>query len=343
MAGGRRSAPYFSSGTAASYFTDGNFIEDLDNGRLVMAGRQGAPFISLQTGGQAIHHTALLNTNAQPLAVSQLGLKSNADFDVAARFDLTLPQDPREGYGIQLVDSVGDETPGVHDNDIVALQVRRSEVPGGPVEVVLIHIDRQGEGDFTILERIPLDPPEGADQIVLHLTHDASESGVIHASFEFYSEGEPIPGSTVEFTTTETIFNGEDWTRAQIIATEQAENVSVYASDYGVLYVDQDGNWQYDLRNGAQVVQQLGEGNSIVDHFAVQVSDGHGGTTTRNIDVTVNGVNDAPTITGDLAITLNQGGSVVLTTADFRAVDPDNSAGELTFTVSDATLRPCRV
>ena len=127
--------------------------------------------------------------------------------------------------------------------------------------------------------------------------------------------------------------------RAQIVATAPVESDSVYVSDYGVLYVDQDGNWQYNLRNGTPALVQLAQGQSIVDHFTVQVSDGLGGTTSRNIDVTVNGVNDPPTINGDLGISVDKGGSVVLTTADFYAVDPDNgtSANNLTFTVSNPT------
>ena len=44
-----------------------------------------------------------------------------------------------------------------------------------------------------------------------------------------------------------------------------------------------------------------------------------------------------PSITGDLAITVNNDRSVVLTTADFHAVDSNSTAGQLTFTVSNPT------
>ena len=44
-----------------------------------------------------------------------------------------------------------------------------------------------------------------------------------------------------------------------------------------------------------------------------------------------------PTITGDLGITVNNGSSVVLTTADFHAVDLDNPASQLTFSVTNPT------
>ena len=44
-----------------------------------------------------------------------------------------------------------------------------------------------------------------------------------------------------------------------------------------------------------------------------------------------------PSITGDLAITVNNASSVVLTAADFHAVDLNSTAGQLTFTVSNPT------
>ena len=332
------SAPYFSNGNSTFYFTDGTFVEDINSGRLIMVGRNAsAPFDSL-TGGQAVHSAALLNSNTQPISTSELGLKSDANFTVAARFDLSLPEDPGEYYGIRLIDSIGDPVLGVHDNDYVGVVVRRP-IDGGPVEVELIHIDRQA-GTFSVLEAHQLNVPPGVDQIVLRLSHDPADPGgsnVVRAAFDLL-DGGVVVGTTI-FATSDTIFNGEDWTRAQIVATAPVESDSVYVSDYGVLYVDQDGNWQYNLRNGAPALVQLAQGQSIVDHFTVQVSDGLGGTTSRNIDVTVNGVNDPPTINGDLGISVNKGGSVVLTTADFYAVDPDNGtiANNLTFTVSAET------
>ena len=42
-------------------------------------------------------------------------------------------------------------------------------------------------------------------------------------------------------------------------------------------------------------------------------------------------------ISGDLGISVNKGGTVVLTTADFHAVDPNATASNLTFTVSNPT------
>ena len=57
--------------------------------------------------------------------------------------------------------------------------------------------------------------------------------------------------------------------------------------------------------------------------------DGHGGVLLT--------VENAPTITGDLAITVNKSQTVILTTTDFHAVDPGHTASQLTFTVSNPT------
>ena len=244
------SAPYYiGTGFTGSYFTDaatgGTFIEDAANGRLIMAGRFGSDILDAVPTGQIIHHAATLNTNTQPLNVSTLGLKSDDDFEVVGRFDLSLPEDPGENYGIRLHD-------GADSNDIIRLEVRRSTDPGNPVQVALTRLDLSAN-TFTIDETITLSPPAGVDQIVLRLSHDADAPGIIHAAFDLYDHGSFV--STTDFTTTETIFHGEDWTQVQIVATEAVENDQVYVGDYGVLYLDPDGNWKYGLRNGLPAVE----------------------------------------------------------------------------------------
>ena len=150
------SAPYYiGTGFTGSYFTDaatgGTFIEDAANGRLIMAGRFGSDILDAVPTGQIIHHAATLNTNTQPLNVSTLGLKSDDDFEVVGRFDLSLPEDPGENYGIRLHD-------GADSNDIIRLEVRRSTDPGNPVQVALTRLDLSAN-TFTIDETITLSPP----------------------------------------------------------------------------------------------------------------------------------------------------------------------------------------
>ncbi|RTL61589.1 MAG: tandem-95 repeat protein [Hyphomicrobiales bacterium] len=66
---------------------------------------------------------------------------------------------------------------------------------------------------------------------------------------------------------------------------------------YGTFAVDsKTGQWTYTLANDQDVVQQLAQGEHTTEKFTVTVSDGHGGTATQDINVTVNGTNDAPVL-----------------------------------------------
>ncbi|SDK10687.1 type I secretion C-terminal target domain (VC_A0849 subclass), partial [Bradyrhizobium sp. Rc2d] len=53
--------------------------------------------------------------------------------------------------------------------------------------------------------------------------------------------------------------------------------------------------WHYALNNIA--AQYLAAGQSVVEHYIVTVSDGHGSTTTQDVAVTITGTNDVPVIT----------------------------------------------
>ena len=51
----------------------------------------------------------------------------------------------------------------------------------------------------------------------------------------------------------------------------------------------------------------------------------------------MNAVNDAPSLTGDLSATVDEGGSVVLITTDLNFTDQDDTASEVTFAASSIT------
>ncbi|WP_377827446.1 VCBS domain-containing protein [Bradyrhizobium lupini] len=83
--------------------------------------------------------------------------------------------------------------------------------------------------------------------------------------------------------------------------------------------------WHYALNNAA--AQYLAQGQSVTESYVVTVNDGHGGTVTQTVTVTINGTNDAPTITSGV-----QSGTVV---EDAPATpDPSdslNAAGTISF------------
>ena len=65
---------------------------------------------------------------------------------------------------------------------------------------------------------------------------------------------------------------------------------------YGSLTLNADGTYTYTLNNGSAAVQALGAGEKLADTFTYTVSDGHGGTASNTLTVTINGTNDAPSV-----------------------------------------------
>ena len=65
---------------------------------------------------------------------------------------------------------------------------------------------------------------------------------------------------------------------------------------YGTLSIDAGGNYTYTLNNALPVVQGLGVGEKLTDTFTFKVSDGHGGTASSTLTLTINGSNDVPTV-----------------------------------------------
>ena len=68
------------------------------------------------------------------------------------------------------------------------------------------------------------------------------------------------------------------------------------AGTYGTLTLAADGQYTYTLNNASPVVQALGVGQSLTETFTYTVSDGHGGTASNTLTITVNGTNDVPTV-----------------------------------------------
>ncbi len=90
-----------------------------------------------------------------------------------------------------------------------------------------------------------------------------------------------------------------------------------FTGTYGDFVVDAaTGAWTYTLNNGASDVQALAQGVSVTETFSVTVMDDKGTTATQNVVVTVNGTNDAPTVSGLV---------VTETSISFDATDVDAS------------------
>jgi large repetitive protein len=77
------------------------------------------------------------------------------------------------------------------------------------------------------------------------------------------------------------------------------------AGKYGTFSIDANGNWTFKLDNDAKAVQQLGAKESLTETFTVTTADG----TTGQVVITINGTNDAPTITGAAAGNVEEDGA----------------------------------
>jgi hypothetical protein len=139
------------------------------------------------------------------------GLRTNDTFSVAGIFDVNSLLLSDEQYGVHLSDGVG-----VDSDDKLDMFVKHTI--GGSM---MIQFRRQDyiNHTLTILEEVAFASGSN-DQILLMLSRLNTGNNEITASFAYGLGG--IFGATTTFSTIATIFNGEDFTRAQFVATGPA-------------------------------------------------------------------------------------------------------------------------
>ncbi|MUK50118.1 retention module-containing protein [Aliivibrio fischeri] len=69
---------------------------------------------------------------------------------------------------------------------------------------------------------------------------------------------------------------------------------------YGQFTLDQNGHWTYTLDNSNNTVNGLKEGAELVDTITVKVTDSFGEVSEKEVEITIEGTNDAPTMSGAL-------------------------------------------
>ena len=83
--------------------------------------------------------------------------------------------------------------------------------------------------------------------------------------------------------------------------------------------------WHFTVNNAD--IQFLAAGQTLVQDYLVSVTDNHGGTTTQDISVVLNGTNDAPTAVGETVVTdAGAGGTVNIPTWALALNDTDPDA-----------------
>lgn len=211
----------------------------------------GAPFISgerlkMDTASGSVG-TSSVTGNLRSLSRVRMAGKlfpAQGSFLVGGVFDL-VNQDPRGAYGLRLNDAVS-----AVQNDMVDIAVRKTA--GGQLQVLFRNdTNRNAASDgFDAVEAININP--SASQIALFMLYDAV-SGQIGAGFFEMAEGSldfinetninsviaaGIPGVTPTlFTSTYTMFNGEDFARAEVFATQPVPEPSTWVLMIGGLLV----------------------------------------------------------------------------------------------------------
>ena len=114
--------------------------------------------------------------------------------------------------------------------------------------------------------------------------------------------------------------------------TEQDEGedsfvVETVTGSYGSLAIDASGNWIYSADNSQSVIQALGDDDSLTETITVQSVDG----TTKDIVITINGINDLAVINGADTASISEDDAATLTTSGVLSVT-DTDTDEALFT-----------
>ncbi|MBX9255021.1 cadherin-like domain-containing protein [Desmonostoc muscorum CCALA 125] len=112
----------------------------------------------------------------------------------------------------------------------------------------------------------------------------------------------------------------------------QASNVGTSISlGNGLLIVNSNGSFSFNPNNG---YESLAQGASRTETFTYTISDGNSGTDTANVTITINGVNDAATISGTTIASVTEDASNPNLTASGSLTISDVDTGENKFNTS---------
>ncbi len=196
-------APDDTGGNTQSYRVFGGSLGPEQGGKLILNADLGES-VSRPDAGDMSRQGARVLTNTNPDRPNR-GLRTDDTFSVTGLFDLTTLLNVRERYGVRLTD--GGFTGA---NDSLGLSVMRTS----PSQLdVVFHSYDQTAFTFFDIESISLDSDH--DQVALTLSRLDTTNNNIIASFAYVDDG--VIGNYTAFTSTDTIFNGEDFTRAQFM------------------------------------------------------------------------------------------------------------------------------
>uniref|UniRef100_UPI00399A50A1 retention module-containing protein n=1 Tax=Shewanella indica TaxID=768528 RepID=UPI00399A50A1 len=73
-------------------------------------------------------------------------------------------------------------------------------------------------------------------------------------------------------------------------------NQSPVSGNYGLLTLNTDGSYSYQINSAAQAVQALAQGESLTEVFSYLLTDADGDTSVQTLTITITGTNDIPVI-----------------------------------------------
>ena len=120
-------------------------------------------------------------------------------------------------------------------------------------------------------------------------------------------------------------------------AGEDQFNAETLSGTYGDLTVTAAGGWTYSADNSQSAIQLLGASDTLTDTFIVTNADD---VTTTTVTITINGVNDAPTLTAtSINPTFTEGASAVslFNTAYATTIESGQTFTGLTLTVTSVS------
>lgn len=217
------SAPNFSNGATASYILTG--APGIETGGKYVLDTATGSNTAYADGTSRKASNIWLASNNDP-ADTVRGLKPNHTFTYQGLFDLASVPNPNSGYGISFRDSFFDQGTLSIVGQTLSIGVGRNA--GGN-----LGIGMSGQ-DFTANTRTFIAGTTvdlSYDQILLQLDRPTTANNSVTGSYQYWSGGAPATGF---FTLgTGTIFNAQQWTRAEVYASESfaapVPEPSVYA------------------------------------------------------------------------------------------------------------------
>jgi VCBS repeat-containing protein len=105
------------------------------------------------------------------------------------------------------------------------------------------------------------------------------------------------------------------------------------AMTYGQLTLAADGSYSYELDNADPTVNDLQLGHSLTDVFTYDISDGHGGTASTTLTITIHGSNRPPVANPDVN-SINADATPATVTGNTLTNDTDPDSNTLTVTTT---------